>query len=144
MAENVNELQHCYENLIVVDCGANLTNKKFLRDLDSVLQRARDSGKCLTHYLVEIQFQGQTQKSFPKVQHTFSYIYFWLITAIDIWSRVWLSTLNLRNDPKNFKNHSRCLFLDKYKMCVTHQVNEKNINVSHKKVISFYLLVVGY
>ena len=33
-----------YENLILIDSGANLTNKKYLRDLDSVLKRAQDSG----------------------------------------------------------------------------------------------------
>lgn len=39
------EMKHCYENLIVVDVGANLTNKKYIRDLDSVIQRAKDSGE---------------------------------------------------------------------------------------------------
>lgn len=38
-------LKGCYENLIVIDVGANLTNKKYGRDLDSVLQRANDAGK---------------------------------------------------------------------------------------------------
>uniref|UniRef100_A0A0P4VWF2 Deoxyribonuclease TATDN1 n=1 Tax=Scylla olivacea TaxID=85551 RepID=A0A0P4VWF2_SCYOL len=32
------------ENYIIVDIGANLTNKKFTRDLDSVVGRARDAG----------------------------------------------------------------------------------------------------
>ncbi|KAK8737320.1 hypothetical protein OTU49_004440 [Cherax quadricarinatus] len=32
------------ENYIIVDIGANLTNKKFTRDLDSVVSRARDAG----------------------------------------------------------------------------------------------------
>ena len=32
-------------NYIIVDVGANLTNKKFSRDLDAVIQRAKDSGK---------------------------------------------------------------------------------------------------
>ena len=32
------------DNYIIVDIGANLTNKKFSRDLDSVIQRAKDSG----------------------------------------------------------------------------------------------------
>jgi TatD DNase family protein len=31
-------------NYILVDIGANLTNKKYLRDQDSVVQRAKDSG----------------------------------------------------------------------------------------------------
>jgi len=31
-------------NYIIVDVGANLTNKKFSRDLDAVIQRAKDSG----------------------------------------------------------------------------------------------------
>lgn len=38
------ELKGCYENLIVIDIGANLTNKKYGRDLDSVVQRAKDAG----------------------------------------------------------------------------------------------------
>lgn len=33
------------ENYIIVDIGANLTNKKFTRDLDSVVSRARDAGE---------------------------------------------------------------------------------------------------
>ena len=37
-------MQECYENYIVVDIGANLTNKKYGRDLDSVIQRAKDAG----------------------------------------------------------------------------------------------------
>ena len=32
-------------NYIIVDIGANLTNKKFSRDLDQVIQRATDSGR---------------------------------------------------------------------------------------------------
>lgn len=38
------ELKGCYENLIVIDIGANLTNKKYGRDLESVVQRAKDAG----------------------------------------------------------------------------------------------------
>lgn len=33
-----------YENYILIDVGANLTNKKFSRDLESVVKRAKDSG----------------------------------------------------------------------------------------------------
>jgi len=46
MAENnkVDDMKHCYENLILIDAGANLTNKKYSRDLESVIQRAQDSG----------------------------------------------------------------------------------------------------
>lgn len=47
MAENidvVDDMKHCFENLIVIDVGANLTNKKYSRDLDSVVQRAKDAG----------------------------------------------------------------------------------------------------
>ena len=32
------------DNYIIVDIGANLTNKKFSRDLDSVLKRAKEAG----------------------------------------------------------------------------------------------------
>lgn len=44
-AKGSDNLKGCYENLIVIDIGANLTNKKYGRDLDSVLQRAKDAGK---------------------------------------------------------------------------------------------------
>lgn len=40
----VDDMKHCYENLILIDAGANLTNKKYSRDLDAVIQRAQDSG----------------------------------------------------------------------------------------------------
>lgn len=40
----VDDMKHCYENLILIDVGANLTNKKYSRDLDAVVQRAQDSG----------------------------------------------------------------------------------------------------
>lgn len=44
----VDDMKHCYENLILIDVGANLTNKKYSRDLDAVVQRAQDSG---THFV---------------------------------------------------------------------------------------------
>ncbi|KAL1129816.1 hypothetical protein AAG570_012760 [Ranatra chinensis] len=37
-------MNKCYENYILVDVGANLTNKKFGRDLESVISRAKDAG----------------------------------------------------------------------------------------------------
>lgn len=37
-------MSQCYENYILIDVGANLTNKKYNRDLDSVIQRAKDAG----------------------------------------------------------------------------------------------------
>lgn len=37
-------MSQCYENYVLVDVGANLTNKKYGRDLDSVIQRAKDAG----------------------------------------------------------------------------------------------------
>lgn len=42
---SVDDMKHCYENLILIDVGANLTNKKYSRDLDAVVQRAQDSGQ---------------------------------------------------------------------------------------------------
>lgn len=47
------EMKHCYENLIVIDCGANLTNKKYSRDLDSVVQRAQDAGNYALHCIFD-------------------------------------------------------------------------------------------
>lgn len=41
---DVPSMSQCYENYILVDVGANLTNKKYSRDLDSVIQRAKDAG----------------------------------------------------------------------------------------------------
>ena len=38
-------------NYIIVDVGANLTNKKFSRDLDAVIQRAKDAGECYSNIL---------------------------------------------------------------------------------------------
>lgn len=36
-----------YDNYLLIDVGSNMANKKFNRDLESVLQRAKDSGMCL-------------------------------------------------------------------------------------------------
>lgn len=44
MSEPVNKNIDTLSNYIIVDIGANLTNKKFSRDLDQVIQRARDAG----------------------------------------------------------------------------------------------------
>lgn len=43
--EEDQNMETFYENYILIDVGANLTNKKFGRDLDSVIKRAKDSGK---------------------------------------------------------------------------------------------------
>lgn len=34
-----------YDNYLLIDVGSNMVNKKFTRDLESVLQRAKDSGE---------------------------------------------------------------------------------------------------
>jgi TatD DNase family protein len=44
MVEPVTKNMENLSNYIIVDIGANLTNKKFSRDLDQVIQRARDAG----------------------------------------------------------------------------------------------------
>lgn len=49
-ADLMDSMKHCFENLIVIDVGANLTNKKYSRDLDSVVQRARDAGTSIINY----------------------------------------------------------------------------------------------
>lgn len=52
---STDDMKHCYENLILIDVGANLTNKKYSRDLDAVVQRAQDSGQsddiCIYIYI---------------------------------------------------------------------------------------------
>jgi TatD DNase family protein len=53
--ENVSvSMQQCYENYIIVDIGANLTNKKYGRDLDSVIQRAKDAGMCTSNIRMKV------------------------------------------------------------------------------------------
>lgn len=42
--EMIDQMKHCYDNLILIDCGSNLINKKYARDLDSIMKRAKDSG----------------------------------------------------------------------------------------------------
>jgi len=37
-----------YDNYLLIDVGSNMVNKKFNRDLESVLQRAKDSGIICT------------------------------------------------------------------------------------------------
>lgn len=37
-------LKENYDNYLLIDAGSNMVNKKFSRDLESVLQRAKDSG----------------------------------------------------------------------------------------------------
>lgn len=43
-SEKHKNMEKCYENYILIDIGANLTHKKFLKDLESVIARAKDSG----------------------------------------------------------------------------------------------------
>ena len=45
VVEGKGKLMDNLSNYIIVDIGANLTNKKFSRDLDQVIQRATDSGE---------------------------------------------------------------------------------------------------
>lgn len=59
---NDNIMKQCYENLIVIDAGANLTNKKYSRDLDSVVQRAKDAGEFV---LVLLCAMWHTSQSVP-------------------------------------------------------------------------------
>ncbi|XP_014244995.1 uncharacterized protein LOC106664098 [Cimex lectularius] len=38
------KMEKCFENYILIDVGANLTNRKFSRNLESVVSRAKDAG----------------------------------------------------------------------------------------------------
>lgn len=38
-------LKEKYDNYLLIDVGSNMLNKKFSRDLEAVLQRAKDSGR---------------------------------------------------------------------------------------------------
>lgn len=55
-------MKHCFENLIVIDVGANLTNKKYSRDLDSVVQRARDAGSYMSPSVCPAELIERTEK----------------------------------------------------------------------------------
>uniref|UniRef100_A0A0A9ZE14 Deoxyribonuclease TATDN1 n=1 Tax=Lygus hesperus TaxID=30085 RepID=A0A0A9ZE14_LYGHE len=44
LEDRANEMSKCLDNYILVDVGANLTSRKFNRDLESVVARAKDSG----------------------------------------------------------------------------------------------------
>ncbi|XP_050439970.1 3'-5' ssDNA/RNA exonuclease TatD [Adelges cooleyi] len=43
-AEVIDPFKENYDNYLLIDAGANMVNKKFTRDLEPVLQRAKDSG----------------------------------------------------------------------------------------------------
>ena len=63
-------------NYIIVDVGANLTNKKFSRDLDAVIQRAKDAGEYKTNFnvceflLTKLYYNNQSR---PNVYSSVSY-----------------------------------------------------------------------
>lgn len=44
-------IRDSYENYLLIDVGSNMANKKFSRDLESVLQRAKDSGTRVVLFL---------------------------------------------------------------------------------------------
>lgn len=44
-SKDLDALMNCCDNYILIDVGANIINKKFARDVDSVIQRAKDAGK---------------------------------------------------------------------------------------------------
>ena len=54
VVEGKGKLMDNLSNYIIVDIGANLTNKKFSRDLDQVIQRATDSGKRGGGYIYQV------------------------------------------------------------------------------------------
>lgn len=41
---STDNMEKYYENYILIDIGAYLAHKKYSRDLDSVIQRAKDAG----------------------------------------------------------------------------------------------------
>lgn len=44
IATVLDPIRENYDNYLLIDVGSNMINKKFSRDLESVLQRAKDSG----------------------------------------------------------------------------------------------------
>ena len=56
------------DNYIIVDIGANLTNKKFSRDLDSVLKRAKEAGTYQPSTINRIPLTNVVQLLSNKVQ----------------------------------------------------------------------------
>lgn len=64
---NIDDMTHCFENLIVIDVGCNLTNKKYSRDLDSVIQRAKDSGNI--NYAFKLDSRSNKLNPSPHVAY---------------------------------------------------------------------------
>lgn len=52
------KIEKCYENYILIDIGAYLTHKKYMRDLESVIKRAKDSGRFprFSYYSNQLKF----------------------------------------------------------------------------------------
>jgi len=46
--KEISNVEKFYENYILIDIGAYFVHKKFMRDLDSVVQRAKDAGKAIS------------------------------------------------------------------------------------------------
>ncbi len=49
-SSNGSGLTKMLDNYIIIDIGANLTNKKFSRDLDAVINRAKEAGKFKSQF----------------------------------------------------------------------------------------------
>ena len=63
VVEGKGKLMDNLSNYIIVDIGANLTNKKFSRDLDQVIQRATDSGEAEEDTFISQMILNQRSES---------------------------------------------------------------------------------
>lgn len=50
MSTTSESLLNSCDNYILIDVGANIINKKYSRDVDSVIKRAKDSGRICFSY----------------------------------------------------------------------------------------------
>lgn len=72
-----------YDNYLLIDAGSNMVNKKFSKDLESVLQRAKDSGllhvlySCKTCYVTLKRYLTKT--NLLDEENCFFYSFFFII-----------------------------------------------------------------
>lgn len=52
--EVLDPIKENYDNYLLIDVGSNMVNKKFSRDLELVLQRAKDSGEFDTRRILYV------------------------------------------------------------------------------------------
>lgn len=73
---SVEALLNCCNNYILIDVGASITNKKFTRDVDSVIQRAKDAGKFRMLLIKLVSFNMTRRKFQPTNMSYIFHLYY--------------------------------------------------------------------